>query len=320
MAARFPQRLQKPRFSESYSVIFLYHGIVADLHPCERWCMGQALPLRSVGRHFKWLASRFRIVPMSEYVAAAPRKRGQRLAAITFDDGGRETFDNVWSILRREGLPATLFVSTGHLCGGPLLWFSYLNALCFEGIYAEVTVDGGRFRLGTLDEKKRARRELGAMAEKSHRPFEFVARMETAYPLPAKTLDQYGGMTADQLAAAGEDDLLEVGSHAVTHPYLTRISGAEQTREISDSKEVLSALTGRPVRYFAYPGGDYDGAVVERVRDAGYEAAFATRPRNFGCARFEIGRVGIYSRSIFKLQLKAAGVVRLAQWLGVRVG
>jgi peptidoglycan/xylan/chitin deacetylase (PgdA/CDA1 family) len=301
-------------------VIFLYHGVVPDVHPRERWCMGQALPVRGVDRHLTWLARRFRIVPMSEYVAATPQKRGQRPAAITFDDGGRETFDNVWPILRREGLPATLFVSTGHLCGGPLLWFSYLNALCFEDVYAEVTVEDRRFRLDRLEEKKRARRELGAMAENSHRPFDFVARMETAYPLPAKTLDQYGGMTADQLAAAGKDDLLEVGSHAVAHPYLTRIPAAEQTREISDSKEVLSALTGRPVRYFAYPGGDYDGAVIERVRNAGYEAAFATRPRNFGSARFEIGRVGIYSESIVKLQLKAAGVVTLAERLGVRVG
>jgi peptidoglycan/xylan/chitin deacetylase (PgdA/CDA1 family) len=301
-------------------VIFMYHGVLSEGAPEARWCIGQALPLWSVRRQLQWLARRFRVVPISEYLATPPRKRGRRTAAITFDDGARETFDNVTSVLRREGLPATMFVSTSHLCGGPLLWFSYLNALCFEDIYTEVTVERRPFRLVTLEEKKRARRDLAAMAKNSHRPSDFVARMGTTYPLPPEMLDQYGGMTRDQLAAAGADDLLEIGSHTVTHPFLTGVSPAEQAREISKSKQVLSALTGRPVRYFAYPGGDYDGAILARVRDSGYEAAFATRPRKVGFERFEIGRVGIYSPSMLKLKLKAAGVVELAESVGMRVG
>lgn len=301
-------------------MIFMYHGVLPEAAPEARWCMGQALPLRSVRRHVQWLARHFRIVPISEYLAAPSRRQRRQLAAITFDDGAKETFDNVSPVLRREGLPATLFVATSHLCGGPLLWFSYLNALCFENVYAEVTVEGQRFPLVTLEERKRARWALGAMARNSDRPSDFAARMGHAYPLAPETLDQYGGMTRHQLAAAGKDDLLEIGSHTVAHPYLTGISPAEQTREISDSKQVLSALTGRPVRYFAYPGGDYDGAVLARVRDSGYEAAFATRPRNVGSERFEIGRMGVYSPSMVKLRLKAAGVVTLAQSLGIRVG
>ena len=257
---------------------------------------------------------------MAEYLAAAPKKSGRQMAAITFDDGMKATFDNVSPVLRQEGLPATLFVSTVHLCGGEPLWFSYLNALCFEGHYQEVTVEGRRFRLVTLDEKKRARDEMRAMAKQFQRPTAFVALLKTAYPLPPETLLEYAGMTGDQLVAAGESDLVEIGSHTVTHPYLTRASPAEQTQEISESKSVLAALTGRPVRYFAYPGGDYDGAVLARVRDAGYEAAFATRVRGVGPGPFEIGRVGIYSPSMIKFKLKAAGIVELAETVGMRVG
>ena len=301
-------------------MIFMYHGVVSEVAPKARWCIGQALPFGSVRRQLQWLARRFRVVPISEYLAAPTRKQGRQPAAITFDDGGKEAFENVTPVLQREGLPATLFLSTGHLCGGPLLWFSYLNALCFEDVYAEVTVEGRRFRLVTLEEKKRARRELGAMAKNSDRPSDLVARMGNVYPLPPEALDRYGGMTRDQLATVGRGDLLEIGSHTVTHPYLTGVSSAEQTREIAESKQILSVLTGRPVRYFAYPGGDYDGAILALVRDSGYEAAFATRPRNVGFERFEIGRVGIYSSSMLKLKLKAAGFVELAESVGMRVG
>ncbi len=257
---------------------------------------------------------------MAEYLAGAPKKPGRQMAAITFDDGMKATFENVSPVLRQEGLPATLFVSTVHLCGGELLWFSYLNALCFEGHYQEVTVEGRRFRLVTLEEKKQARNEMRAMAKQFQSPTAFVALMRTAYPLPPETLLEYAGMTGDQLVAAGEGDLVEIGSHTVTHPYLTRVSPAEQAREISESKRVLEALTGRPVRYFAYPGGDYDGAALERVRNSGYEAAFVTRPRGVGPGRFEIGRVGIYSPSMIKFKLKAAGFVELAESVGIRVG
>lgn len=301
-------------------MIFLYHGVVADPLPRERWCNGQALPLADVKRQLQWLARRFRIVPMAEYLAAAPKKPGRQMAAITFDDGLRATFENVSPVLRQEGLPATLFVSTVHLGGGELLWFSYLNALCFEGRYREVTVEGRRFRLVTLEEKKQARNEMGAMAKQFESPTAFVALIRAAYPLPRETLLEYAGMTVDQLVAAGEGDLVEIGSHTLTHPFLSRVSPAEQTREISESKRVLAALTGRPVRYFAYPSGDYDGAVLACVQDSGYEAAFATRPRGVGPGPFEIGRVGIYSPSMIKFKLKAAGFVEFAESMGMRVG
>jgi peptidoglycan/xylan/chitin deacetylase (PgdA/CDA1 family) len=259
------------------------------------------------------------VVSLSEYLAAVCEKH-ERLAAITFDDGARETFDAVTPALRRDGVPATFFVSTGHLDGGPLLWFSYLNALCFENSYREVMIGGHLFRLGTVAERKQARRALGAMARGSQRPSGFVEQLWADYPLEPELRERYGGMTADQLAAAGKDDLLEIASHTVSHPYLTTLSPADQTKEISESKDVLSALTGRPVRYFAYPGGDYDGAVLGRVREAGYEAAFAVRPRRVGSALFEIGRVGIYSTSWVKFRLKTSGLVGLAEYAGIRVG
>jgi peptidoglycan/xylan/chitin deacetylase (PgdA/CDA1 family) len=301
-------------------VIATYHAVLPEGAAPWRSCIGQALPVESVRRQILWLAARFEIVPASEFVRAPKSKRGAQRAAITFDDGSEETFECVAPFLRREGLPATLFLSTGHLCGGLLLWFSYLNALCFEGVYDEVVVGDRLFRLLTLEERKRARSELGSMARKSRRPSEFVGRIATAYPLPQDVRRRYGGMTAEQLALAGRDDLLEIGSHTVTHPFLTDISPDERSREMLESRERLNLLTGRPIRLFAYPGGDYDQAVVSEVRGSGYQAAFATRPRKLGFEGFEIGRVGIYSPSLLKFSLKARGLVEVAEAVGMRVG
>ncbi|MBW2096125.1 MAG: polysaccharide deacetylase family protein [Deltaproteobacteria bacterium] len=63
------------------------------------------------------------------------------------------------------------------------------------------------------------------------------------------------------------------GSHSLTHPLLTHIDRQSQKREIAESKSALEDLLNEKISYFCYPSGDYDEAVVDLVREAGYEAA-----------------------------------------------
>lgn len=64
----------------------------------------------------RFFSERFRIVPLSEQVAAcqAGKAMGGTLS-ITFDDGYRDNHEVAAPILRRLGLPATFFVTTGFI-------------------------------------------------------------------------------------------------------------------------------------------------------------------------------------------------------------
>lgn len=64
-----------------------------------------------------------------------------------------------------------------------------------------------------------------------------------------------------------------VGAHTCTHPRLSRISRAHAREEIVSSKKKLEDLLAQPIEHFAYPFGDYDDAVVEMVREAGFKTA-----------------------------------------------
>jgi len=66
---------------------------------------------------------------------------------------------------------------------------------------------------------------------------------------------------------------ISFGSHTMTHPRLTRLDRSGQINEISKSKSLLEDLLGENIKYFCYPGGEYDEHVVNTVKDAGYEAA-----------------------------------------------
>lgn len=304
-------------------MIVLYHSIVDDSAPPARWCIGQALPLRGFQRQVHWLSRALRFLPLSEYLKERRngRGRGRKLAALTFDDGLGSTFRRIFPFLRANGIPATFFISTGHLEGGTLLWFCYLNALCFEDGYGEVSWEGRSFPLGTLAERIEARRALEALARRGDDPSDLTRRLQSQYPLRPELLEEYGGMTHEQLRAASDWPDLEIGSHTVTHPFLSRKSRAAQAEEINHSRQELSALTGRRIRYFAYPAGDYDRQTLRLVQEGGFEAAFATLSRKLGADDiFELDRIGVYSVPLWKVKLKVWGAVRLARRLGLEVG
>lgn len=85
-----------------------------------------------------------------------------------------------------------------------------------------------------------------------------------------------GGLTTEmtkEMAGYG----LEIGSHSLTHPDLTKISPAKLRNDIRLSKKQLEELTGQEVTTFCYPAGRYNSRVREEVMKAGYLGAVTTR-------------------------------------------
>jgi peptidoglycan/xylan/chitin deacetylase (PgdA/CDA1 family) len=120
----------------------------------------------------------------------------------------------------------------------------------------------------------------------------------------------FDGMDPEQVRAAGGHPLITIGSHSVTHPFLTRCSDEQLAAELRDSRTGLQELSGQDVDSFAYPTGDYDRRVAEAVRDAGYRVAFADVPRGVGLPAYEIPRVGVYGGHPGYLSAKLSGVHR----------
>jgi peptidoglycan/xylan/chitin deacetylase (PgdA/CDA1 family) len=88
-------------------------------------------------------------------------------------------------------------------------------------------------------------------------------------------------MTREQAQALAAADGAEVGAHTRTHAMLARQSPARQRDEVLGSIEAVAALTGRPVRAFAYPfGGPADvGPLAPRLAaEGGCLLACATTP------------------------------------------
>jgi len=145
-------------------------------------------------------------------------------------------------------------------------------------------------------------------------------------------LDTRGYLSHAQLGQLSELGL-EVGSHSMTHAYLSDLSQEQIHHELASSKQELEQITGRPVQHFSCPGGRWDRRVAEIARQSGYRSVTTSRvaansPRS---DPFALGRVAITrgttlttfeqktkGHGLWKLRLRDAGRSAVKHLLGNR--
>ncbi len=88
----------------------------------------------------------------------------------------------------------------------------------------------------------------------------------------------------------------EIGSHTITHPFLTKIPEKTAKSEIEDSKKMLEDKLGIQINTFCYPYGDYNEKIKDMVINAGYKMAFTTQNGTFEESKdmYEIKRITVF--------------------------
>lgn len=138
----------------------------------------------------------------------------------------------------------------------------------------------------------------------------FIGRTKNTYAL---SWDEVKEMAADGV---------DIQSHSFSHPFLTHrknttLSGDQYlewlNRELTRSKERIEKETNQPVRFLAYPYGDYDSRVAEAVAGAGYDGALTCDygPVRKGSDPFRMRRVSVYKDTSFTTFREHLGSRRL---------
>lgn len=65
---------------------------------------------------------------------------------------------------------------------------------------------------------------------------------------------------------------MHIGSHAMTHRFLTTLSAREEEFELSRSKDLLEGIVGEPVDHFSPPGGRWSKRTEATLRRLSYRA------------------------------------------------
>jgi len=138
--------------------------------------------------------------------------------------------------------------------------------------------------------------------------------------ITAGLLDKPGYMSTSQLRELSALDF-EIGSHSMTHPYLSDLDEAGLHREIVDSKVMLEDIIGKPVEHFSCPGGRYDSRAITVAKKAGYRSVANSNPRanSPSTDRFALGRVAI-TRDLSTAAFQKLCSGQMLWMLGLRVG
>ncbi|MEZ0322872.1 MAG: polysaccharide deacetylase family protein [Hydrogenothermaceae bacterium] len=93
---------------------------------------------------------------------------------------------------------------------------------------------------------------------------------------------------------------IEIGSHTLTHPFLTKIDRKEAKKEIESSKKILEDRLGVEIKSFCYPYGDYNREIRDLVEESGYRFAFTTESGSFEKKDdpFQIKRITVFGDMI----------------------
>src|SRR3954469_9824442 len=232
-----------------------YHQVVQTFRTDSR-CGIRAMQISCsmLEKHLDWIAQRYRIVSLDELGDQFKNRETPERpsAAITFDDGYRDVYENAFPLLVRKGIPATIFVVTDIVgtTAPPLHDRLYLVlARAFEQwslpavTLAELL---NRLDLGPSEPKRVAqsvpdafltlRALLDTLSQSDiHR---LLYSLAAEFRIEQSVLEEFQPLNWEMLAERSQAGMT-IGSHTKPHALLTSESGSRIREEIGGSRQTL---------------------------------------------------------------------------------
>jgi glycosyltransferase involved in cell wall biosynthesis/peptidoglycan/xylan/chitin deacetylase (PgdA/CDA1 family) len=288
--------------SNAKALVLMYHRVAGGLS--DPWSLCVA-PER-FAQQLEVLRKFTEPIPLRDLVATfRSGDMPARASVLTFDDGYADNFHNAQPLLQSFEIPATFFLTTGAIGSPNEFWWDELDRLLLQPgrlpNLLQLDINGAiqKWELGDAADysEEHFRRDSRWKAPEnppSSRHALYVALWRLLQPLTendrrsvlnellvwagreAHGRSTHRPLSLDEVTALGQEKLVEIGSHTVTHPVLPELPFEMQRDELRRSKARLEEILGRPVTSFAYPYGSYAAGTVPIVRESGYACACST--------------------------------------------
>jgi peptidoglycan/xylan/chitin deacetylase (PgdA/CDA1 family) len=241
---------------------------------------------RFLGYFKRW----FRVGSMTEALTEfrAEKPGLQRPLAVTFDDGQLDNYEHARPVLRKHAVHATFYIPVDAVQRSQLIWHDRLGFALLDAFEAGASAKTELAQLlSPLGQDALAALKSAGVAEALNAITAAFKRIDA--PLRETLITRlqqrwnsreprhWAGLMSfaqiKELAAEGH----EIGSHSLTHPFMTRCNDAELERELHESRRILQLELGRPVVSFCYPDGNCDRRTQLAAERAGYDNAVTTR-------------------------------------------
>ncbi len=315
-AFRLARRLNRHRL-----LVLTYHGVMESTDGPDAWLNRNMVDTATFHWQMQYLARTSTCMTLGQAVARL--RHGTPLppnsVAVTFDDGFRNNYTQAFPVLMECGVPATIFLTTGHIGRGMhLLWTERVARLISSMKRPVIRLElGDEARLWWLRSSEEREQTASALLKllkrlpvglREDKIAELVQQAGQEDEPTAR--ERYEFLNWDDvrtMAGAG----IEFGSHTVHHPVLSTLDARQRLEEVVGSKETIERELRQPCRVFSYPNGgvgDFGDTDRRVLRQVGYMGAATQIPgfNDLASDPFALRRVNIgrgHTRLVFAAQL-----------------
>jgi peptidoglycan/xylan/chitin deacetylase (PgdA/CDA1 family) len=199
----------------------------------------------------------------------------RRFAALTFDDGYRDTLTRALPILERHRAPFTVYVPTGAPTRALYSWWLALRTLFQRHDSVAIAAMERQFDCATIESKTTGYTQANQWVHEDYGRASKLAETFRAYDISPAALNDAYFMDEAELRTLARHPLVTVGAHTTSHAALSALAENQARAEMADNRRYLECLLDRSVVHFAYPFGG-DAACGEREARLAAEAGFAS--------------------------------------------
>lgn len=205
----------------------------------------------------------------------------EQAVAITFDDGYRDLYNFAFPILRRYGVPATIYLTAAAIETGEISWYDRIFVLAMSPQLDVLELDARRWPLSSPESRLQAATEI----VQTLRQYPNNARkaacedLERRSALSAQVLRVKDRMLTWTQVREMQSGGVSFGAHTMNHPVVSRLAPHEFDMELGDSRRLLENRLQAPVEHFAFPFGslsDIDAESCAQMPRFGYRSAATT--------------------------------------------
>ena len=283
-----PRLMRDSEWRRRRLLILCYHGVsTADEH---EWNGELYIPPTLLRQRLRYLREhQYSVLPLNEACEKLTNETlPPRSIAITFDDGARDFASTALPILREFNVPATVYLTT-YYSDVPLPVFDVvLSYVLWRGRHVRADLSSLCERREPLwaqtpTERRNATRILYAFA--AARGLDAIDKNALVASVATRVGVDYDEVLTSgvlQIMSPNEiralpTDLVDVQLH--THRHRTPRNRELFMRELRDNAlRIREIRDARRLDHFCYPSGDYDGAFLGWLREAGVEYATTTLP------------------------------------------
>ena len=301
-----PDKMIRNRSGNDY-VILMYHRILPSDQAKLQIQPGMYVDPETFEMHVQYLKQYFQMISLSEKFSStrtAKKSKSVRPACIlTFDDGWKDFFEFAYPVLKRNQVPATVFLPTGYVGTNDWFWTDRLAGLLTNAISParpgkpgnplSERIEGIQ---GAYEERLEAAIHL--LKNRNDQEIEDVITTLKKRMGVGATPNQRVFLNWEEVREMGGSGLVSFGSHTHNHRILVHLKEGEVREELVLSKKILlrEGVVDPSFIPFCYPNGNTNQRIACMVREAGYHAAVSTGKgwNDGGTSPFELKRVAIH--------------------------